>query len=425
MTIYLHTNGCAVLRHETERMAKFFTLNGCAIADHPEEADVVVMTCCGVTHNEEGQALDIIARLDARRRPGSRLIVGGCLPSFAREQILAAAPQAQLMTYDQMADLERLLPSPPAARWEDTYYNHGHLMRCEDHRDDTIAAPPRDLDLQLAKSIDALCGSSSCRRAYDLSTLRRYIWQDEEVYQIKVAYGCPGHCSYCATKLAIGDFRSVPLPTVMKQLREGIAAGYRRFTLMGDEIGSYGADFGSNIVALLDAFHAEAPAITVSIRYIHPDIFVRHYAGLKPYLIGGYVDFFCCAIQSGSPKMLRAMNRNPAIEPFIRCMEDLNAAGCRANKHTQILVGFPGETDGDIWQTLDALLRCDFDHININKYSRRRGTAAYAIDETVGEAVKVARCSLIRRVMMMGKKAKLYDAIRSSFFPDGQSLPKP
>lgn len=110
--------------------------------------------------------------------------------------------------------------------------------------------------------------------------------------------------------------------------------------------------------------------------------------------------------------MLKAMNRNPDIEPFIKCMENLKHEKCKVNKHTQILIGYPCETEADVWQTLSALIRCDFDHININKFSKRRGTVVYELDETVREEDKVARCSLIRKIMFMGKKAKLYDAIK-------------
>lgn len=416
MKVYIHTNGCAVLKHETERIASFFLLNDVEIAGRPEDCDIVVMTCCGVTHNEENQAIDIIADLYHRKQKGAAFVVGGCLPSFARERILQAAPDARLMTYSQMGDFDTMIPTKIS--WKDVYYNHGHMMRQEEHRDDTVDSAALDDDFRLAQKVDSMNGTGNCIRQYDLCTLRRYIWQGDDVYQVKVAYGCPGQCSYCATKLAIGKFRSVPKSLVIKQFREGVEAGFRRFCLMGDEIGCYGTDFGENIVMLLDDIYAVSKEITVSIRYIHPDLFVRYYDGLKPYLMNGFVDFFCCAIQSGSPKMLAAMNRNPDIESFVSCMEDLKREGCKVNKHTQILIGYPGETEADMWQTLNTLIRCDFDHININKFSRRRGTPAYGLEETVAEEDKIARCALIREIMYMGKKAKLYEAIKSSYFHD-------
>ena len=416
MKVYIHTNGSAVLKHETERIAKFFHLNKVEIVECPEDGDIIVMTCCGVTHNEENQAIDIISDLNSRKQNDATLIVSGCLPAFASERILEVAPDAQLMSYSQMRNFDNIVPG--GASWDDVYYNYGHMMKQEEHRDDTIHSSDQDLDLQLMETVDKTNRTSNCVQQYNLCTLRRYIWQDEDVYQIKVAYGCPGHCNYCATKLAIGEFHSVPKALVLKQFQEGIASGFKRFSLIGDEIGCYGTDFGENIVTLLDDVYALNSGITVSIRYIHPDIFVRYYDGLKPYLVNGFIDFFCCAIQSGSPKMLKAMNRNPDIEPFVKCMEDLKNENCKVNKHTQILIGYPGETEADVWQTLTALIRCDFDHININKFSKRRGTVAYELEETVQEEDKVARCSLIREIMFMGKKAKLYDAIKESYFND-------
>ena len=75
MKVYIHTNGCAVLKHETERIAKFFHLNKVDIVECPEDGDIIVMTCCGVTHNEENQAIDIISDLNSRKQNDATLIV--------------------------------------------------------------------------------------------------------------------------------------------------------------------------------------------------------------------------------------------------------------------------------------------------------------------------------------------------------------
>jgi tRNA A37 methylthiotransferase MiaB len=350
--------------------------------------------------------------LNKERNNDSSLIVSGCLPAFASERILKVAPDAQLLTYAQMKQFEQIIDS--TVSWDDVYYNHGHMID-EDTKNGSIVADEEDVDLKLARFFDNRNGNNNCERQYDLCTIRRYIWQDDDVYQIKVSYGCPGHCSYCATKLAIGEYKSIPKGIVLKQFKEGIEQGFRRFTLMGDEIGCYGSDFGENILTLLSEIYTINSNITVSIRYIHPDIFVKYFDGLKPYLMNGFIDFFCCAIQSGSPKILKSMNRNPNIEPFVKCMEQLKEAGCKANKHTQIIVGYPGEMHEDVWMTLQTLIRCDFDHININYFSKRRGTSAYELEETVTEEEKVYRGQVFRHILQLEKKAKMYDAIKNNF----------
>ncbi len=406
MKVYINSNGCAVLKHETERIAKFFYANCWERTECVRDADIVVMTCCGVTHNEENQAIDIIADLEKNRNNDSLFIIGGCLPAFAEERILAASPGATLLTYQQIEELDTIINASTSIK--DIYYNiHPTLDK---DIDDWIP----DADEKVMRIIDQYSGTSNCKEQYDFCTLRRYIWQDKDSYQIKVSYGCPGNCSYCATKLAIGQFRSVSKELVLRQFKEGVSAGYKRFMMVGDEVGCYGTDFGENILILLDEIHDIAPEISIAIRYIHPDVFVKYYDGLKPYFASGFINYFCCAIQSASPSILKSMNRNPDIEPFIKCLEDMNSNGFKVNKHTQILVGFPNETESDVLATLDCLIRCDFDHININKYSPRKGTKSYDMVDNVPETVKVKRCSMFRTLMMMNKKAKLYNAIKDS-----------
>lgn len=403
MKIYIASNGCAVLKHETERIWLFFKANSWERVEDVKEADYVIMTCCGVTHNEEDQAIGMIADLEKNRSCNSTFIIGGCLPAFAQERILKTAPTARLMTYQQIEELDELIGASTSIN--DIYYNVHPTL------DEELKEWIPNEEERALRKVDELCGTTICQEQYNLCTLRRYIWQDKDVYQVKVSYGCPGNCSYCATKLAIGNFKSVPKDLVLKQFKEGVEAGYRSFMMIGDEVGCYGSDFGENIIILLDEIHSFAPDITIAIRYIHPDILVQHYERLKPYFASGFINYFCCAIQSASPDVLRGMNRNPNLEPFIRCMEDMNANGYRVNKHTQILLGFPNETESDFLETLDCLIRCDFDHININKFSPRKGTKAYEMEDNVPEEVKVRRCSIVRRLLMMNKKEKLYNAV--------------
>lgn len=406
MKVYIASNGCAVLKHETERIAKFFQVNLWERTESLETADILVMTCCGVTHNEENQAIEMIADIERNRRKTTTFIVAGCLPAFAQKRILEVSSSAILLTYQKLETLNELIGA--TVPLSDVYYNINPTLDAE--RKEWI---PNDEECILCK-IDELCETNNCKMQYDRCTLRRYVWQDKEVYQIKVSYGCPGNCSYCATKLAIGKFRSVNKNLVVKQFREGVELGFRHFMMVGDEVGCYGMDFGENIITLLDEIHSFAPDISIAIRYIHPDVFVKHYNEFKKFFATGFINYFCCAIQSASPSILKAMNRNPNLEPFIQCIEDMNNQGYKVNKHTQILVGFPNETEADVLATIDCLIRCDFDHININKFSPRRGTKAYEMEDNVSESEKIRRCDIFRKLMMMSKKEKLYDAICKS-----------
>lgn len=406
--VYIDSNGCAVLRHETERIARYFTLNGWILEKSPEVADIVILTCCGVTHNEEDEAIGMLRKLEEIRTPDSRIIVSGCMPAFAKERVLDVSPQATILKYAELVQLDGIISAD--VPFETVYYNVHPQLESENNSEyDT------DTNLQLMRKIDRLCGSRMCEQAWNVSTLRKYMWDDNKTFQIKVSYGCPGKCSYCATKIGIGDFRSVDKDFIMMQFTEGLKMGYDHFILMGDEIGAYGRDIGTTLPELLQQMYDKSDGkATVSIRYIHPDILVTLYDRMKKFFALGFVNYFCCAIQSASPTVLMKMNRNPNIEPFIRCMEDINKNKYPVSKHTQIIVGFPGEVSDDVLLTMDALRRCEFEHININLYSPRQHTAAWNMKETVTQEEKIFRAELIRHSMKLYKKTLLYDAIKTS-----------
>lgn len=407
-TVYINSNGCAVLKHETERIARYFKLNGWTVEKLPEISEIVILTCCGVTHNEEDEAIEMLRQLESVRTKDSQIIVSGCMPAFAKERVLAVSPQATILKYAELSDLDSIITAK--IPFESVYYNTHPILESKDS-----SVCDTDTELGVMRKIDQLCNSDKCERAWNVSTLRKYMWDDSRTFQIKVSYGCPGNCSYCATKLGIGDFRSVDKNFVIKQFVEGLEKGYTYFMLMGDEIGAYGRDINTSLPDLLQQMYdlSNGKAI-ISIRYIHPDILVHLYGSLKKFFATGFVNYFCCAIQSASPTILRRMNRNPDIEPFIRCMEDINRNKYPISKHTQIIVGFPGETSDDVLLTMDAIRRCQFEHININLFSPRRHTVAWDMEETVTQEEKKFRAGLIRYTMKSYKKALLYDAIKKS-----------
>ena len=407
-TVYINSNGCAVLKHETERIAKYFKMNGWALSKSLEESDIVVLTCCGVTNNEEDEAINLLQQLETRRMKDSQIIVSGCMPAFAKERVLAVSPKAIILKYAELNELDRIITAQ--IPFSSVYYNiHPMLESYNDADCDT------DEDLELMRKIDSLCKNDKCEQAWNVSTLRKYMWDNSYTFQIKVSYGCPGNCSYCATKLGIGKFRSVDRDFIIKQFVEGLEKGYRSFMLMGDEIGAYGQDINTSLPDLLQQMYDLSDGkVRVSIRYIHPDLLVHMYEKLKKFFETGFVNYFCSAIQSASPSILKLMNRNPKIEPFIRCMEDMNKNQFPVSKHTQIIIGFPGETPNDVLLTMDAIRRCQFEHININLFSPRRHTAAWEMKETVTQEEKEFRARLIRSSMKSYKKSLLYNAIKTN-----------
>ena len=156
--IYIDSNGCAVLHHETERIARYFKLNGWTLEMSPEVADIIIPTCCGVTHNEEDEAIGILRKLEEARAPDSRIIVSGCMPAFAKARVLGVSPQATILKYAELAQLDGIISAD--VPFETVYYNARPMLKSEnDSLYDT------DTDLQLMRKIDRLSCGRFCEQA--------------------------------------------------------------------------------------------------------------------------------------------------------------------------------------------------------------------------------------------------------------------
>lgn len=409
MNVYIDTNGCAILRHETYRLSKYFSMNGVVEVRCPGEADIIVITGCGVTEFHENEAINLIERIKEQAKNSALFIIGGCLPKISPDKIFACLPQAVLIGYDESYKFDRIINAK--IKLEDVYYNAGHSYvysyDSEKFEDDP--------ELPFINRLDSFTSSDSLFQQYTYSTPRHYIWKESDVFQIRVSYGCGGNCSFCATKLGIGKFRSVSAELIFQQLKEGISKGFDKFVLVGDEIGFYGLDIGCDLMYLIDGMYEIAPSVHIAIRYIYPDMLVKYYSQLKKYFENGYIYYFCSALQSASPRILKMMNRNPNINEFINCIKDIRKNNFLVKIHTQIMVGFPSETDEDFALTVKCLLDCDFDYYNINKFSMRKNTKAYEYrDMQISDNIVQKRSDILNVLLRINRKSRLFEITKNS-----------
>lgn len=412
MKVYINTNGCAILRHETYRISKFFSLNGHEEVLSPSDADIAILTGCGVTDNDEKISLEMIVKTKEQLPPSSALVISGCLPRIAKNKILEKVPNIIMIANDEFDKFDALINvrENGGTFINDVVYNNDAETKYYFDSEDIVL----DEDMEFAESISTKTGSNAMIRQYLYSSPRRYIWKEPDVYQIRVAYGCGGNCSFCATKLGIGQFRSVNIEKILAQFKEGIKKGFRRFMLIGDEIGFYGTDFNSSLSDLVERIYAISPNIEIGIRYIYPDMLVKNYARLRPFLLSGFIFYFCSAIQTASPRLLKLMGRNPKIEDFFACIDDLNMNHALVKKHTQLIVGFPTETDEDVFCTAECMLKYRFDYININKFSMRNGTKAMAlVNDQIDNSVIEERIKFLNKIQSTIRSANFYEILKT------------
>ena len=374
MRVGFYTLGCKVSQYETEAVAECFESRGYEIADFSEPNDIYVINTCTVTAEADRKSRQIIRRA-RRSNPDALVLVCGCYSQRSADEVAAIdGVDAVIGSAGKMelVDIaERLL---------------------EDRKPIVDVS---DIDKEPFEKMSVTRGPRT--RVY-----------------VKIEDGCECRCTYCAIPSARGPVRSKAREDVISEVEALSANGIKEIVLTGIETGSYGHDFNNgyrlaDLIAELDSRHS-AERIRLG--------------SLAPELVGaGFVDkikglsilapHFHLSIQSGSDNVLRGMkrryNRAMALENIERIRKNVKGATFT----TDIMVGFPGETDEDFRDTVDFVRRAEFLDAHVFAYSKRKNTPAESYPNQVPESTKRARSEELIQVVAQVRKNTLEHIVQS------------
>lgn len=359
------TYGCQMNVNESAKMKQILQTMGYEIVDDIDDSDLVFLNTCTV---REGAAVKVYGKLgDLKRlkeKKNGKMIIGvtGCLAQEVRDEFIKKTPYVDLVLGNQNIGripdiIERL------EKGEDV-----HIVMVEDED-------------ELPKRVDADFG-------------------DDIVASISITYGCNNYCTFCIVPYVRGMERSVPLHEVVQDVKKYTEKGYKEILFLGQNVNSYGSDLADetdNFAKLL----RESAKIEGDfwIKYVSP-----HPKDFTDEVIEAIADNSKIArmlhlpLQSGSTKILNAMNRGYTKEEFITLAKKIKEKIPDIGLTTDIIVGFPGETDEDFQDTMDVVNEVGFENAFMFMYSKRSGTPAATMEEQVDEQVKSERLQQLMRL---------------------------
>ena len=352
MRVAIYTLGCKVNQYETQAMERELAARGHAVVDFAGEADAYVVNTCSVTAVSDQKSRQVIHRVQ-RDHPGAVMAVCGCYAQTHAADVRKLGVDLIAGTGDR-AGFIRLLEESAA----------------EKRRIEAIDQP---FERRLFEVLPA-GGLPERTRA-----------------MLKVEDGCVNFCAYCIIPYARGRVRSLPIPTAVEQTRQLAAESYREIVVTGIEISSWGRDLktGESLIDLLEAICAAAPTVRFRLGSLEPrtitEDFCRRAAALK-----NLCPQFHLSLQSGCDETLRRMNRKYDTARYAQSVELLNQYFEHPAVTTDLITGFPEETEEEFSQTLDFIRRCGFAQMHIFPYSIRPGTPAAQMRQ-VAKAVKEER----------------------------------
>lgn len=342
MQVYLESLGCRLNAAETESIARRFAGAGYIVVDSPATADVIVLNSCAVTAQAARKSRRRLCALH-RLSPEARLAALGC---WATED---AASAAQL----------------PGVDWVIT-------------------------NMDKSRAVEIIAGSAAKPAAWSPGR-----WGHTRAF-LGVQDGCDHACTYCITRVLRGPARSRSLDDVVREVRALVAQGAQEVVLSGVSLGAYGHDsnLGYGLADLVDAALHETGVPRLRLSSIEPwDVDAR--------LLHLWQNPRLCRqlhvpLQSGSDAILRRMGRRNTAVQFAAMVEMAREVSPDMAITTDVIVGFPGETDVDFADSLRFIEKLNFARLHVFPYSEREGTPAVRLPDPVGKSVRVERAAAMR-----------------------------
>jgi threonylcarbamoyladenosine tRNA methylthiotransferase CDKAL1 len=400
--------GCPRAQVDLARFFDYFERNGFVITDSLEEADVILVTACAFDAETEHEGIRLIKVANSRRRPVSELLVSGCLGGICDERL-----GNELNV--------RLLPETDGHALDDIIQAH---IRFADVPDPNVLEP-------YAKKA-AACFSEEERHANDRRwkrLVRRFAirsgvrsllialgWKQDlsrlfgghPMCSIRVARGCMGECTYCAIRFSAGPLRSKPLDDVLAEFDSGLHRGFTEFKIIAGDSGAFGQDLGTNIVELLTEIMRRQAEFRLSVLDFNIKWLLAYRAELVRLFSENQrrIRFLSFPIESGSERIIQLMNRGHSAGDARDVLRTLRSAAPALFLETQVIVGFPGETEQDYEDTVQLLRAVGFDRVDIYDYSDRPKTVASTMPDKVPPDI-IRRRSIRLRREFVGRLASL------------------
>jgi len=358
-TVFIWSNSCTRRNTHIEILKPFFFKNGWSITKNHKKADLIICGTCALNKYFEEISIRHIIKFQNEKKKDSNLIVGGCLPIINKNQLNKVFNGFTFGSRDT-EKLDRFL----SARF-------------------SISDLPISFILpKYAFNISDLC--------YLLQgAFHSYIFYKtfyKNCVFIEVSTGCSEKCSYCGIKYATGNIiKSVKEAEVLKEFKDKLKQGYKKFVLEADNLGDYGKDIDTNITNLLEKILKIDGKFYLALKSINPNFLENK--KLKKLLSSDRICKIDIHLQSGSNKILKKMRRNYTSEFFVKTIKELKKRNPKLLIFSDVIIGFPGESEEDFRKTVDIIDKANLDIVNISPYSDRPNTESSYMPNHIPEKV--------------------------------------
>ena len=355
--VAFHTLGCKVNTYETDAMEQMLLSHGYEIVSFENQADIYIINTCSVANLADRKSRQMLQKAE-KKNPNAVVVAAGCYVQAAPKEVLADAGVDLVIGNNRKQDLVQIL--------EDYF---------EEHREESAI----DINKEQEYEELELDFVSDHTRAY-----------------IKVQDGCNQFCSYCIIPYTRGRVRSRAKQDVISEIKRIAKNGTKEVVLTGIHLSSYGKDLkdGTDLLDLIKAVHEVDGIQRIRLGSLEPRIITLEFAQ-ELRKLDKFCPHFHLSLQSGCEATLKRMNRHYTPEEYYEKCELLREVFEHPAITTDVIVGFPGETEEEFEETYKFLEKVNFYEMHVFKYSKRKGTRAAEMENQVPEPIKTKRSNIL------------------------------
>jgi tRNA-2-methylthio-N6-dimethylallyladenosine synthase len=360
--LHLITYGCQMNEYDSERVAGLLKADHYELCDKPEDADLILLNTCSIREKAEDKVFSQLGALKSLKKARPDLVIGvmGCMAQLQQGRIQERAPYVDLV-----------FGSPAIARV-------GQLVGRVRQGERQVLDTGEGALVKITTKPDA------ARR------LKAFV---------TVMEGCEKHCTFCVVPVTRGRERSHAPDAIVEEIRGLAASGCREVTLLGQTVNAYGRDLDppTDLAALLELVDGVEGIERIRFTTSNPyNLTTRLIRAIRD--VPKVVEYLHLPVQSGSDRILARMHRGYTVARYLELIDEIKGTVPDIALSTDIIVGFPGETDADFAGTVDVVERVAYDNAFVFRYSRRPGTPAADMSDQVPDAVKAARNAVLLEV---------------------------
>ena len=363
--VALHNLGCKVNSYEIDVMQQMLQKNGYEIVDFEQKADIYIVNTCSVTSIADRKSRQLLHKAK-KKNPEAIVVAVGCYVQTGTEAILKDEGIDLAIGNNKKKDLVAILEQ--------------YLLEKGMHTEDKTLHDTTIIDINHTKEYEEMTLEQTAEhtRAY-----------------IKIQDGCNQFCTYCIIPYARGRVRSRKKEDIISEIKGLVKRGYKEVVLTGIHISSYGTDFGEpGLLDLVKSLQPIEGLQRIRLGSLEPRIVTEEFASELAKL-SKVCPHFHLSLQSGSLNTLKRMNRHYTPGEYLKGVEELRKAFDNPAITTDVIVGFPGETEEEFEETREFLENIQLYEMHIFKYSIRKGTIAAKMPDQVADEIKAERSDVL------------------------------